>query len=66
MDSLIPAPDHWQVDLSRGSVAERFSSHDEEAGADDFLIVYNESQFTDITPPARRGLVAKYTQLFAY
>jgi hypothetical protein len=32
----------------------------------DFFIVYNESQFTDITQPAGRGLVVKYTQMFAF
>jgi hypothetical protein len=31
----------------------------------DFFIVYNESQFTDITS-RRRGLVVKYTQMFAF
>ena len=31
----------------------------------DFFIVYNESQFTDITQPAGRGLVVKYTQMFS-
>lgn len=29
-------------------------------------IVYNESQFTDITQPAGRGVVVKYTQMFAF
>jgi RluA family pseudouridine synthase len=32
----------------------------------DFFIVYNESQFTDITQPAGRGLVVKYTQMFSF
>ena len=32
----------------------------------DFFIVYNESQFTDVTQPAGRGLVVKYTQMFAF
>ena len=32
----------------------------------DFFIVYNESQFTDISQPAGRGLVVKYTQMFAF
>jgi hypothetical protein len=32
----------------------------------DFFIVYNESQFTDITQPTGRGLVVKYTQMFAF
>lgn len=32
----------------------------------DFFIVYNESQFTDIAQPTGRGLVVKYTQMFAF
>ena len=32
----------------------------------DFFIVYNESQFTDATQSAGRGLVVKYTQMFAF
>ena len=32
----------------------------------DFFIVYNESQFTDMTQPAGRGLVVKYTQMFSF
>ncbi len=32
----------------------------------DFFIVYNESQFTDTTQTAGRGLVVKYTQMFAF
>ncbi|HUQ85939.1 MAG TPA: RluA family pseudouridine synthase [Vicinamibacterales bacterium] len=32
----------------------------------DFFIVYNESQFTEISQPAGRGLVVKYTQMFAF
>ncbi|MBY0493249.1 MAG: hypothetical protein K2Y23_03435 [Cyanobacteria bacterium] len=32
----------------------------------DFFVVYNESQFTDITQPAGRGLVVKYTPMFAF
>ena len=32
----------------------------------DFFIVYNESQFTDGTQPAGRGLVVKYTQMFSF
>ena len=32
----------------------------------DFFIVYNESQFTDATRSAGRGLVVKYTQMFAF
>jgi hypothetical protein len=32
----------------------------------DFFIVYNESQVTDTTQTAGRGLVVKYTQLFAF
>ncbi|HEX8029511.1 MAG TPA: hypothetical protein VF491_13650, partial [Vicinamibacterales bacterium] len=32
----------------------------------DFFIVYNESQYTDITQPAGRGLVVKYTQMFSF
>jgi RluA family pseudouridine synthase len=32
----------------------------------DFFIVYNESQFTDTTETAGRGLVVKYTQMFAF
>jgi len=32
----------------------------------DFFIVYNESQFTDISQPAGRGLVVKYTQMFSF
>src|SRR4029453_9974188 len=32
----------------------------------DFFIVYNESQFTDLEQPAGRGLVVKYTQMFAF
>ena len=32
----------------------------------DFFIVYNESQFTDATQAAGRGLVVKYTQMFAF
>jgi hypothetical protein len=32
----------------------------------DFFIVYNESQFTDINQPTGRGLVVKYTQMFAF
>jgi RluA family pseudouridine synthase len=32
----------------------------------DFFIVYNESQFTDATQAAGRGLVVKYTQMFSF
>ena len=32
----------------------------------DFFIVYNESQFTDISQPAGRGVVVKYTQMFSF
>ena len=32
----------------------------------DFFIVYNESQFTDATSTAGRGVVVKYTQMFAF
>lgn len=32
----------------------------------DFFIVYNESQFTDTTQTAGRGIVVKYTQMFAF
>ena len=32
----------------------------------DFFIVYNESQFTDVSQTAGRGLVVKYTQMFAF
>ena len=32
----------------------------------DFFIVYNESQFTDSTQPAGRGIVVKYTQMFSF
>ena len=32
----------------------------------DFFIVYNESQFTDTTQTAGRGIVLKYTQMFAF
>lgn len=32
----------------------------------DFFIVYNESQFTDLTQNAGRGLVVKYTQMFSF
>ena len=32
----------------------------------DFFIVYNESQFTDTTQRAGRGLVVKYTQMFSF
>ncbi len=32
----------------------------------DFFIVYNESQFTDATTTAGRGVVVKYTQMFAF
>jgi len=32
----------------------------------DFFVVYNESQFTDAQQAAGRGLVVKYTQMFAF
>ena len=32
----------------------------------DFFIVYNESQFTDVTQNAGRGIVVKYTQMFSF
>jgi hypothetical protein len=32
----------------------------------DFFIVYNESQYTQIDQPAGRGVVVKYTQMFAF
>lgn len=32
----------------------------------DFFIVYNESQFTDTTQTAGRGIVVKYTQMFSF
>ena len=32
----------------------------------DFFIVYNESQYTDTTQTAGRGLVVKYTQMFSF
>lgn len=32
----------------------------------DFFIVYNESQFTDTTQTAGRGIALKYTQMFAF
>ncbi len=32
----------------------------------DFFIVYNESQYTDTTQTPGRGLVVKYTQMFAF
>ncbi|MBM3809658.1 MAG: RluA family pseudouridine synthase [Acidimicrobiia bacterium] len=32
----------------------------------DFFVVYNESQFTDAAQTAGRGLVVKYTQMFAF
>jgi hypothetical protein len=32
----------------------------------DFFIVYNESQFTDVSQPTGRGLVVKYTQMFSF
>ncbi len=32
----------------------------------DFFIVYNESQFTDSVQTAGRGVVVKYTQMFAF
>ena len=32
----------------------------------DLFIVYNESQYTDTTQTAGRGLVVKYTQMFAF
>jgi RluA family pseudouridine synthase len=32
----------------------------------DFFIVYNESQFTDTTQTAGRGVVVKYTQMFSF
>jgi RluA family pseudouridine synthase len=32
----------------------------------DFFVVYNESQFTDISQPAGRGLVVKFTQMFSF
>lgn len=32
----------------------------------DFFVVYNEAQFTDTTQAAGRGLVVKYTRMFAF
>jgi Domain of unknown function (DUF5916)/Carbohydrate family 9 binding domain-like len=32
----------------------------------DFFIVYNEAQFTDTTQTSGRGIVVKYTQMFAF
>ena len=32
----------------------------------DFFIVYNESQYADITQPPGRVLVVEYTQMFAF
>ena len=32
----------------------------------DLFVVYNESQFTDLTQPAGRGVIVKYTQMFSF
>ena len=32
----------------------------------DFFVVYNESQFIDSIQTAGRGVVVKYTQMFAF
>jgi Domain of unknown function (DUF5916)/Carbohydrate family 9 binding domain-like len=32
----------------------------------DFFVVYNESQFTDTTQTAGRGVIVKYTQMFSF
>jgi hypothetical protein len=60
LDSLV----QYRTDVDQFSANVRFNLIHRPLS--DFFIVYNESQFTDATQTAGRGIVVKYTQMFAF
>jgi hypothetical protein len=60
LDSLV----QYRTDVSQFSANVRFNLIHRPLS--DFFIVYNESQFTDTTQPAGRGIVVKFTQMMAF
>lgn len=60
LDALV----QYRTDINQFSANVRFNFIHRPLS--DFFIVYNESQFTDTTQTAGRGLVVKYTQMFSF
>ena len=60
LDSLV----QYRTDVQQFSANVRFNLIHRPLS--DFFVVYNESQFTDTTQAAGRGIVVKYTQMFAF
>jgi uncharacterized protein DUF5916/cellulose/xylan binding protein with CBM9 domain len=60
LDSLL----QYRTDVNQFSANVRFNLIHRPLS--DFFIVYNESQFTDTTQTAGRGVVVKYTQMFSF
>ncbi len=60
LDSLV----QYRTDVSQFSANVRFNLIHRPLS--DFFIVYNESQFTDTTQTAGRGIVVKFTQMMAF
>jgi hypothetical protein len=60
LDSLV----QYRTDLREFSANVRFNLIHRPLS--DFFIVYNEQQYTDLDQPAGRGVVVKYTQMFAF
>jgi hypothetical protein len=60
LDSLV----QYRTDVQQFSANVRFNLIHRPLS--DFFVVYNESQFTDTTQTAGRGVIVKYTQMFAF
>jgi hypothetical protein len=60
LDSLV----QYRTDVSQFSANVRFNLIHRPLS--DFFIVYNESQFTDTTQTAGRGIVVKFTQMMSF
>ncbi len=60
LDSLV----QYRTDVKQFSANVRFNLIHRPLS--DFFIVYNESQFTDTSQTAGRGIIVKYTQMFAF
>ena len=60
LDSLL----QYRTDVNQFSANVRFNLIHRPLS--DFFVVYNESQFTDATQTAGRGVIVKYTQMFSF
>ena len=60
LDSLL----QYRTDVNQFSANVRFNLIHRPLS--DFFVVYNESQFTDTTSNAGRGVIVKYTQMFSF